>query len=114
MIVSGTVTNTSKFETKVKLDGNNQIIKAVAFNGMVKVGTKVLVFSDKENDTFFIVNTFMDGMDEILNVLKEFLVVVKSLKTIDESAYAPAKGFWGHDKTSDIESLIQRIDKFLN
>lgn len=113
MIVSGIVKECTQYETKVQLDSNKQIIKAVSFNGLIKKDTKVLLFTDKESDSFFIVNTFKNGADEVASIIKDFLTIVKDVKIIDNSAYAPAKGLWSHDKVGDIEGLLKRIEDFI-
>ena len=109
--ITATVKSATSFETIVTLDNNGQDIKAVSFNGIIKKGTKVLVMGD-DTDGFYIVNTFKNGIDEIIYILSEFMGTVGSMKTIDESGYAPAKGLWEHDKVSDISSLKSRLDEF--
>lgn len=111
--ITATVSTSSSFEATVKLDSNGQEVKAVSFNGIIKSGTRVLVMGD-DTDGFYIVNTFKDGMDEVVSILNDFLAVVEEMKIIDNSAFAPAKGLWGHDKIGDILSLKSRLKMFLN
>lgn len=109
--ITATVKSANSFETIVTLDNNGQDVKAVSFNGIIKKDTKVLVMGD-DTDGFYIVNTFKDGIDEVISILSEFMEVVGGMKTIDDSAYAPAKGLWGHDKVGDVSNLKSRLDEF--